>query len=363
MGSNTTTRPYNAQWDDPTTHDGQYPPDWTARCHQAFEHTNYTCENCGWTDPVYTDGAPETPDRELRGKHIQPPSENGGNEIENIATVCTKCYPDTAQTNVDSQQAATNKSTPPPQSKNALAKVDIFAPPGGSPEQYTAYQMILRMALMLSVIGIAVVLVYQIIVQVYTTLNAVTLTYPFIVYPTLLVVAGVVAEAVRTFGEEVTLSDSSPAEVYKRPMMIAIALMAVAILSHHTLGREVLPGLGTPGQMYATLAYMVIVGIYATGAVLSISVGLIGMMDLRYKLDAPVMPSVWTMALLAPALVLVWTWAIAGTPFLAADSITYVLPVVGEVTRANVIDTLLFVLPVVAVSYLVRVTLALKQLR
>jgi hypothetical protein len=57
-----------------------YPDDWDQRRRDVYRCDDHTCQNCG------------AEDTELHAHHIQPVSEGGSHDAENLTTLCADCH-------------------------------------------------------------------------------------------------------------------------------------------------------------------------------------------------------------------------------------------------------------------------------
>lgn len=78
----------SSKWDDPSAHDGDYPPDWDARRRAIYERDDWTCTNCGCRSGPYAgdDGV------QLHAHHLTPNSEGGSHRFSNLTTLCEHCH-------------------------------------------------------------------------------------------------------------------------------------------------------------------------------------------------------------------------------------------------------------------------------
>lgn len=76
------------RWDDPTAHNGKYPPDWKGRRKAVYKRDNWTCQSCGhMSGPHAGDEG-----RALHPHHIVPLSEGGWHSFSNLETLCGVCH-------------------------------------------------------------------------------------------------------------------------------------------------------------------------------------------------------------------------------------------------------------------------------
>lgn len=76
------------RYDDPSTYQGRYPPDWEARRRSVYQRDEYTCQRCGERS------GPHNPNSGVRlHAHHQTPLGNGGsNHPNNLVTLCEACH-------------------------------------------------------------------------------------------------------------------------------------------------------------------------------------------------------------------------------------------------------------------------------
>jgi Restriction endonuclease len=78
----------NPKYDDPSNHDGKYPPDWDARRKAVYERDNYTCQDCGLrSGPHAGDGGAI-----LHAHHLISLRDGGRHHLANLVTVCQYCH-------------------------------------------------------------------------------------------------------------------------------------------------------------------------------------------------------------------------------------------------------------------------------
>jgi 5-methylcytosine-specific restriction endonuclease McrA len=78
----------DSKWNDPTTYDGSYPPDWDARRKSVYRRDDWTCTNCGTKSGPHT-GRKGVP---LHAHHEHPLSQGGSNHLSNLTTLCESCH-------------------------------------------------------------------------------------------------------------------------------------------------------------------------------------------------------------------------------------------------------------------------------
>jgi len=70
------------KYDDPSNHDGKYPPDWDARRKAVYERDNYTCQDCGLrSGPHAGDGGAI-----LHAHHLISLRDGGQHHLANLVT-------------------------------------------------------------------------------------------------------------------------------------------------------------------------------------------------------------------------------------------------------------------------------------
>lgn len=414
----TNDRPYNETWDDPDTHDGEYPPDWTARCHKAFEEHDHTCQNCGWQGGPHSDD----PKRRLYGKHIIPPASGGEHTISNIAVVCSDCYtPETDTETPTEKDTATPEPEPrgsdqedpsgeaetitaprvpdkEPRSKTQsqnvqhpqqvqqnpqqeynrftelVSKIDLFAETPDEYGRFTLYQTVVRLGLMASIVAIAVMFFYQIAVTVQTTLNTVTETYTLLVYTAIIVLPWVVAWFVDfKVGPTAFTADETPSTHYVSVKVMMIVMTICLTLYYVT--QPYLPTPGVSGEIYGTLTVGVLAVIYLIAAGITILSILSGSLEARYGIGISIRPMIWIGVLGSLTAVYLWTWLIIASPYATTEVVQFVLPDVaatllelvpgsldGEtVTRGQILQAVTVLLPSVAIAYMARLRVAVWQ--
>ena len=78
----------NSKYDDPSSHDGKYPPDWDARRKAVYERDNYTYQVCGRRiEPHAGDGGAT-----LHAHHLTSLRNGGWHHLANLVTVCHYCH-------------------------------------------------------------------------------------------------------------------------------------------------------------------------------------------------------------------------------------------------------------------------------
>ncbi|QGX93466.1 HNH endonuclease (plasmid) [Haloplanus rallus] len=78
----------NSKYDDPSSHDGKYPPDWDARRQAVYERDNYTCQDCGLRSGPHAGDGGAT----LHAHHLISLRDGGGHHLANLVTVCQYCH-------------------------------------------------------------------------------------------------------------------------------------------------------------------------------------------------------------------------------------------------------------------------------
>jgi len=63
----------------------KYPSDWNQRRKTLFKQYEWKCQHCGAVIPAESDC-------ELHAHHVQPISEGGGHELENLIPLCRRCH-------------------------------------------------------------------------------------------------------------------------------------------------------------------------------------------------------------------------------------------------------------------------------
>lgn len=78
----------DSKWNDPTTYDGSYPPDWDARRKTVYRRDDWTCTECGRKSGPHTEhkGIP------LHAHHEHPLSQGGSNHLSNLTALCESCH-------------------------------------------------------------------------------------------------------------------------------------------------------------------------------------------------------------------------------------------------------------------------------
>lgn len=78
----------NSRWNEQSTYNGQYPPDWKARRKSVYRRDDWTCTRCGMKS------GPHAGDRgaRLHAHHRQPLSNGGSNHLSNLTTLCESCH-------------------------------------------------------------------------------------------------------------------------------------------------------------------------------------------------------------------------------------------------------------------------------
>lgn len=78
----------NRRWDDPSSHKGKYPPDWSARRKAVYKRDNWTCQSCGhMSGPHAGDEG-----RSLHSHHVISLSKGGSHKFSNLETLCGVCH-------------------------------------------------------------------------------------------------------------------------------------------------------------------------------------------------------------------------------------------------------------------------------
>ena len=97
------------KFDDPSSYDERYPPDWDARRRHVYQRDDYRCANCATQSGPYADGNGVP----LHAHHVVPLSRGGTNRVENLITVCESCHNDihTHDITGGSQQSTTAKTS------------------------------------------------------------------------------------------------------------------------------------------------------------------------------------------------------------------------------------------------------------
>ena len=78
----------NSKYDDPSSHDGKYPPDWDARRKAVYERDNYTCQECGRRSGPHAGDGGAT----LHAHHLISLRDGGWHHLANLVTVCQYCH-------------------------------------------------------------------------------------------------------------------------------------------------------------------------------------------------------------------------------------------------------------------------------
>lgn len=78
------------QWDDPSAHEGDYPPDWDVRRRAVYERDDWTCTRCGYQSGPHA-GDEALP---LHAHHSVPRAAGGSNRLSNLTTLCEDCHAD-----------------------------------------------------------------------------------------------------------------------------------------------------------------------------------------------------------------------------------------------------------------------------
>jgi len=78
----------NSKYDDPSTYDRKYPPDWDARRKAVYERDNYTCQECGRRSGPHAGDGGAT----LHAHHLISLRDGGGHHLANLVTVCQYCH-------------------------------------------------------------------------------------------------------------------------------------------------------------------------------------------------------------------------------------------------------------------------------
>lgn len=78
----------DSKWNDPTTYDGSYPPDWDARRKTVYRRDDWTCTECGRKSGPHA-GRKGVP---LHAHHEYPLSQGGSNHLSNLTTLCESCH-------------------------------------------------------------------------------------------------------------------------------------------------------------------------------------------------------------------------------------------------------------------------------
>ena len=78
----------NSKYDDPSSHDGKYPPDWDARRKAVYERDNYTCQECGRRSGPHAGDGGAT----LHAHHLTSLRNGGWHHLANLVTVCHYCH-------------------------------------------------------------------------------------------------------------------------------------------------------------------------------------------------------------------------------------------------------------------------------
>lgn len=78
----------NPRWDDPSSYEGDFPPDWDIRRRAVYERDQWTCTKCGTQSGPHagSDGVP------LHAHHVQPRADGGSNRLTNLTTLCESCH-------------------------------------------------------------------------------------------------------------------------------------------------------------------------------------------------------------------------------------------------------------------------------
>lgn len=78
----------DSQWNNSSTYDGVYPPDWDARRKTVYRRDDWTCTNCGHKSGPHArrNGVP------LHAHHEHPLSRGGSNQLSNLTTLCEACH-------------------------------------------------------------------------------------------------------------------------------------------------------------------------------------------------------------------------------------------------------------------------------
>lgn len=376
-------RPYNDKWDDPAEHDGEYPPDWTARCLKAFESTEHTCQNCGWEGGPNADNS----DRRLYGKHIIPSTGGGTNAVSNIAVVCSECYtPDKAETDethptqLETSQGDTVHEQTPEQGEIArklntlISKFDMFPEPSNENGQYTLYQTFLRLGLITSFIAIVVMFFYQLIVVTRMNLHSATVEYTIPVYATLVGLPIVLAWFLDfKVGPEFLTDEDEASTHYHAVKLMTIIMFATLTIYYGT--KSALPVLGSSGEIYGTMLVGALTVIYGFAAFATLITITAGVLEARYKILFNLRPMVWIATIWMILGLYLWTWLILGDPYAATEPVYIILPgifvdtvseLVGvtvpeRVAHAVFLDALVILFPTVAVAYMGRLWIAVHR--
>lgn len=78
----------NSKYDDPSSYEKTYPPDWDARRKAVYQRDNHTCQNCGLRSGPHAgdNGAI------LHAHHLTSLRDGGWNHLGNLVTVCQHCH-------------------------------------------------------------------------------------------------------------------------------------------------------------------------------------------------------------------------------------------------------------------------------
>lgn len=404
----TTNRPYNEKWDAPEEHDGTYPPDWTARCHQAFDDADYTCQNCSWQGgPHAEDPVPEkeedteaesTEERRLHGKHIVPPSGGGTHTVSNIAVLCSECYtpPEEGETTEKQQSVpgASKEVTEPEEVSPRHGDYQTVETQGGQQQQRfgrltpiiswfdfaedteetSFYHAFLRLSLAVSFMAVIVMLAFQIMLGVHDTLNTLTTNYTIALYTFLMV--GVITTAVfldYLVGPDIEYSmETNPPAVHDGAVQLS-GIVLTAVLVIHAIGAMYLPLPGTGTEFYGSIFYAfttVVYGVFALGMYVSI---VTGSLDARHYFGFSLRPAIWIGVITAIPVLHLWTWLITGVPYAAPTETVFRLPAflapvalpgvteAGMLPRKPILDVLVVLYPVVGMAYVARLKMLIRK--
>lgn len=372
------TQGYQDVWNDPTAHDGLYPPDWSSRAAYVRRRDDYTCQHCGWSpdqaQPQTADSVPSESGeaRELYVRRAVGVEDGGTNAVTNLITVCSSCF---------TPPAAHPAAVPTPQHAGRQAGAELAYPPwverldlfnAFTPvKEISAYQQFLRLVFTLCVLAIVVTMIAQVTLATHHFLVEVTTTYPLAIYSLITVgIAGI------SFGVPWSIQKMNAAEQFTPPTLyrslvklgLAIGsaglgswLLVTALSTTLTLPVPHVVGLG--GQAALGLGTWIGIGIVSLGVSL-------GSFHARFHYDYSIHPTLWMSASLMPIGWYAWTWLFLRQPYHPQATVTLVVPhsltTIGEaiphsVPRGPVLFGLSVLPLLVGVGYLARITFGSPQ--